>query len=134
MSVYDFFSDLGSFLSGLVGALVIVVSGIIYTRQKQVEIATKVELCAQDRALQRDRIINLERANSEQKRDIIAYVDNVSEHIHSDMKQLKLDISARADRSDRLLFEQLAAINSAITELRSLLLQAVAHRRHTDEG
>ena len=134
MSLHDFFSSYGSFLSGVIGALIVVIGGILAMRQKQAEIATKVELCTQDRALQRERIVRLEKNTADQKREIIAYVDNVSKHVHDDMRQLKNDISARADRSDKLLFDQLTGINSAITELRALLLQAVANRRHTDEG
>ena len=134
MSLHDFFSSYGSFLSGLLGAMIVVAGAILHIRQRQAEIATKVELCTQDRALQRDRIIRLEKSAVDQKREIIAYVDNVSKHVHDDMRQLKNDISARADRSDKLLFDQLASINSAIAELRALLVQAVANRRHTDEG
>ena len=137
MSLHDFFSSYGSFLSGVIGALIVVIGGILAMRQKQAEIATKVDICAKDREVQRQRIVLLEQQHHSQKKEIINYVNDVTTHFHNDMNQLRADMCARVDRSDKVLSDQLAALNVAISEVRSLVMQLAARRKydypHRDE-
>ena len=138
MSLHDFFSSYGSFLSGVIGALIVVIGGILAMRQKQAEIATKVDICAKDREVQRQRIVLLEQQHHSQKKEIINYVNDVTTHFHNDMNQLRADMCARVDRSDKVLSDQLAALNVAISEVRSLVMQLAARRKYDypnrDEG
>ena len=138
MSLHDFFSSYGSFLSGVIGALVVVIGGLLAIRQRQAEIATKVDICAKDREVQRQRIVMLEQQQHVQKKEIIQYVNDVTTHVHQDMNQLRSDMCARADRSDKVLSDQLAALNVSISEVRSLVMQLAARRKYDypdrDEG
>lgn len=130
MSLHDFFSSYGSFLSGVIGALVVVIGGLLALRQKQAEIATKVDVCAKDRDIQRQRISMLEQQHHAQKKEIIQYVNDVTTHVHQDMNQLRADMCARADRSDKVLSDQLAALNVSISEVRQLVMQLAARRKY----
>ena len=130
MSLHDFFSSYGSFLSGVIGALVVVIGGLLAIRQKQAEISTKVDICAKDREMQRQRIVSLEQQQQIQKKEILQYVNDVTNHVHQDMNQLRADMCARADRSDKVLSDQLAALNVAISEVRSLVMQLAARRKY----
>ena len=138
MSLHDFFSSYGSFLSGVIGALVVVIGGLLAIRQKQAEIVTKVDICAKDREMQRQRIVSLEQQQQIQKKEIIQYVNDVTTHVHQDMNQLRADMCARADRSDKVLSDQLATLNVAISEVRQLVMQLAARRKYDypyrDEG
>ena len=138
MSLHDFFSSYGSFLSGVIGALVVVVGGLLAIRQRQAEIATKVDICAKDRDIQRQRISMLEQQHHAQKKEILQHVNDVTTHMHSDMNQLRADMCARADRSDKVLSDQLGTLNVSISEVRSLVMQLAARRKYDypdrDEG
>ena len=130
MSLHDFFSSFGSFLSGVIGALVVVIGGLLAMRQRQAEIATKVDIYAKDREVQRQRIVALEQQHHMQKKEIIQYVNDVTTHVHQDMNQLRADMCARADRSDKVLSDQFATLNVSISEVRSLVMQLAARRKY----
>ena len=132
MSLHDFFSSYGSFLSGVIGAMVVLIGGLLAIRQKQAEIATKVDICAKDREVQRQRIVMLEQQQHVQKKEIIQYVNDVTKHVHADMNQLRADMCDRVDRSDKVLSDQLATLNVSISEVRSLVMQLLAARRKYD--
>jgi len=138
MLLSDLLGTYGSFLSGVIGALVVVIGGLLAIRQRQAEIATKVDICAKDREVQRQRIVMLEQQQHVQKKEIIQYVNDVTNHVHADMNQLRADMCARADRSDKVLSDQLAALTVSISEVRSLVMQLAARRKYDypdrDEG
>lgn len=115
----------GSFISGMIGASLVMIGGLLSMKSQQIKLTSVIET-------EQERIKLLEEQRKNDRKDLYEHINAVSEHLHTDVRQLKTDLNDRADRSDSAIARQLDMLHVSLAEIRNMMNQNVMARRKTD--
>ena len=115
----------GSFLSGMIGAAVVMIGGLVGMKSQQVRLTSLIKS-------EQDRIRLIEKQRQEDRKDLYEHVQAINQHLHNDVKQLKSDMNARADRTDNAIARQLDMLHVSIAEIRNMMNNQIMTRRRGD--
>lgn len=115
----------GSFLSGMIGAAVVMIGGLVSMKSQQIRLTSLIKS-------EQDRIRLIEQQRQEDRKDLYEHVQAISQHLHGEVKQLKSDMNARADRTDNAIARQLDMLHVSIAEIRNMMNNHIMARRRGD--
>lgn len=97
----------GSFISGMVGAIVVFAGGLIGLRVRQAGLVTSVNglmTSVDELKKQIDKINDLRRTD---KREVLMHTDAMTRHFHRDIQVLREELKDRSTQHDKLMNQRM---------------------------